>query len=279
MEIQSRWRSSHNWKKCWIPVRYFITVLVVNSSRTLAIWIWELDEACTWSYNWDSNPTCCRINHHNFSKKLLSEGFNERAMVERCDDFCNFGGFNIAAVFRLDALNVSSLGFGNISSGAFFKSGLTSVTLSRYDGLRPPGIDCCLMVNGNGLPGTSLRKLEADDDASNRGAGKPDDSDAMSNWWTDLGRCEIAGPNETALGFALDVNELLFGAFLRSSMISHDSSRLSLCMTVEIPPTYSCDGPNTNDGRDWPFHDCKLGYTNGNSDHNGHVELLADANC
>ena len=74
------------------------------------------------------------MNHHSFINRLLSEGFNERAIFERCDDFCNFGAFTIAAVLRLDVLKVSSLGFGNVSIGAFTKSGLTALTLSRYDG-------------------------------------------------------------------------------------------------------------------------------------------------
>ena len=84
-------------------------------------------------YNWDSNPNCCRMNYHSFINRLLSEGFSERAIFERCDDFCNVGGFMIAAVFRLDVLKVSSLDFGNISRGVLTKSCLTSLTLSRYE--------------------------------------------------------------------------------------------------------------------------------------------------
>ena len=40
----------------------------------------------------------------------------------------------------------------------------------------------------------------------------------------------MAGPNETAFGFALSVVKALADILLRSSMISHDSSRFSLCI-------------------------------------------------
>ena len=89
----------------------------------------------------------------------------------------------------------------------------------------------------------------------------------------------MAGPNETAFGFALGVMKSLFDALLRSSMISHDSSRSILCISVEIPPTYDDGVSNTNGDRDWPFHDCRLHCKICTADHNDHAELLADVNC